>query len=35
MGGGFGFDWRFGWSFCLGGDVGWFIVVVALVLPSA
>jgi hypothetical protein len=34
MGGGFGFDQRFGWCLHLGGDVGWFILVALSGLPS-
>jgi hypothetical protein len=34
MGGGFGFDRRFVWSLRLGGDVGWFVLLVLLGSPS-
>jgi hypothetical protein len=34
MGGGFGFDRRFVWSLCLGGDTGWFFSVALSGLSS-
>jgi hypothetical protein len=34
MGDGFGFDRRVEWSLRLGGDIGWFVLMVSSGLPS-